>query len=190
MFNIGKGKAAMMAAVSVIAASAALSPAGASDFDAAASPATVAVEAPVAHAADHVDQAAQDQKTSPKKWALLAAAAASLAGLVRLIGARRVGEIVTESAVRTARAAATGASVAVKAVGRAVASPFRFLAVLFGLALFALTGAGLYDVEWIAGLLSGAALAGAGLFGLWKTKRALRPVRVKAKPEPLKDNVN
>jgi hypothetical protein len=190
MLKIGKGKAAMMAAVSVIAASAALSPAGARDIDPAAHPATVAVEAPLAHAADHADEASQAQKTGPKKWALLAAAAASLAGLVKLIGARRVGAFVTESAVKTARAAATGASVAVKSVGRAVSSPLRFLAMLFGLALFALTGAGLYDVEWIAGLLSGAALAGAGLYGLWKTKRAFNPIRVKAKPDVVKANEN
>lgn len=187
MLKLGKGKAALLAAVSVIAASAALSPAGASDFDPAARPATIAVEAPIAHAADHADE---QKPVSPKKWALLAVAAGALAGLVKLVGARRVAKIVTEGAVRTARVAAAGASVAVKAVGKAVSSPLRFLAVLFGLALFALTGAGLYDVEWIAGLISGAVLAGAGFYGLWKTRRVLRPAKVIAKPERLIDNRN
>ena len=187
MLKIGKGKAAMMAAVSVIAASAALSPAGASDFDPVVSPATIAVEAPVAHAVDHADE---QKPIGAKKWTLLAVAAAALAGIVKLVGARRVAEIVTEGAVRTARVAATGASVSAKAVGRAVSSPLRFLAVLFGLGLFALTGIGLFDVEWIAGLISGAALSGAGLYGLWKTRRALKPVKVKAKPESVMDNGN
>lgn len=190
MLKISKGKAAMMAAASVLAASAALAPAGASDFDPVAQPATYAVEAPLVHAADHADEAAQAQKIGARKWALIAAAAASLAGLVKLIGARRVAEIVSETAVKTARAAATGASVAVKTVGRAVASPFRFLAVLFGLALFALTGAGLYDVEWIGGLISGAALAGTALYGLWKTKRSLAPAKIKVKSAPQRDNGN
>ena len=190
MLKIGKGKAAMLAAASVLAASAALSPAGAADFDAAAQPATIAVEAPLAHAADHADEAAAAQKIGPKKWALIAAAAAALAGLVKLVGARKVADMVAESAVKTARAAASGASAAVKTVGRAVASPFRFLALLFGLALFALTGAGLYDVEWIGGLLSGAALAGAAFFGLWKTRRALVPARVKQRPQGIRGDGN
>ncbi len=189
MLKIGKTKAAIMAAASVIAASAALSTAGAYEMDPAAHPATVAVEAPLAHAADHADKA-ENAKPGAKKWALLAAAASSLAGIIKLVGPRRVVKIVSEGATKTARAAATGASVAVKAVGRAVASPFRFIALLGGLALFALTGAGLYDVEWIIGLLTGAALAGMGLFGLWKTKRALAPVKVRQNTDSPMDNGN
>ncbi|MCK5748444.1 MAG: hypothetical protein KAH44_19660, partial [Oricola sp.] len=126
----------MMAAASIIAASAALSPAGASDFDPAARPVIEAVGAPVAHAADHADEAPPAQKIGAKKWALLAAAAASLAGLLKLIGARKVATVVAESAVKTARAASRGASSAVKTVTRAVGAPFRFLALLLGLALF------------------------------------------------------
>lgn len=182
-------KAGLLAAASVMAATAALSPAGASDLDPAVTAPTVAVEAPVmAHAADHADQ--DKAPLSAKKWALLAAAAASLAGLVRLIGPRKVAEAVTEGAIRTARVAASTASGAARAVGRAASSPLRFLALLFGLALFALTGIGLYDVEWIGGLLSGAALAGVTLFGMWKTRLDLKPVRVKAKPAPVMDNGN
>lgn len=189
MKRFGKSKAAMLAAVSVIAATAALSPAGASDMDMAGYPSIVTVESPqtLAHAADH---AADEKPASVKKWALITAAAGALAGLVRLIGARRVAEIVTESAVKTARAAAGAASGAARAVGRAVSSPLRYLAVLFGLALFALTGAGLYDVEWIGGLVSGAALVAAGLYGMWKTRRALAPARVKQSHPPSMDNGN
>lgn len=193
MMKFGKMKAGLLAAASVMAASAALSPAGASDLDPAAAPATIAVEAPViANGADHADQekAPQNAPLGAKKWALLAAAAGALAGLVKLIGARKVADAVAEGAVKTARAAATSASGAARAVGRAVSSPLRFLALLFGLALFALAGVGLYDVEWLGGLLSGAALAGASLWGMWKTRLGFRPVRVKKADVPVRDNVN
>ncbi len=187
--NLKKMKTGLLAAASVMAATAALSPAGASDLDPAVTVPTVAVEVPViAHAADHTDQ--EKAPLNAKKWALLAAAAASLAGLVKLIGARKVAEAVTDGAIKTARVAASTASGAARVVGRAVSSPLRFLAMLLGLALFALAGIGLYDVEWIGGLLSGAALAGATLFGMWKTRLALKPVRVKAKPVRVMDNGN
>ncbi|WP_375204186.1 hypothetical protein [Hyphococcus sp.] len=189
MTNFKKMKAGLLAAVSVTAATVALSPAGASDFDPAVTSPTVAVEAPViAHAADHGDQ--EKTPLSPKKWALLAVAASALAGIIKLIGARKVADAVAQGAVKTARVAASTASGAARAVGRTVSSPLRFLAALLGLALFALAGIGLYDVEWIGGLVSGAALTGATLFGMWKTRLALKPVRVKAKPDPVKDNGN
>lgn len=178
--KLGKGKAALMAAASLLAASAALAPASAGAMDPAAHPAIVSVEAPapVAHAGD---QAVEGQPIGAKKWALLAVAAGALAGLIKLIGARRVAEAVAEGAMKTARVAASAASGAVKVVGRTFASPLRYLAVLFGLALFALTGIGLFDIEWIGGLLSGAALMGAGLYGVLKTRKALIPVRAKAR---------
>jgi hypothetical protein len=189
--KFGKGKAALMAAASLFAATAALSPAGASDMGPASHPAIVSVEAPapLAHAGD---QAGEAQPLSAKKWALLAVAAGSLAWLVKLIGARRVAAAVAEGAVRTARVAARAASGAVKVVGRTFASPLRFLAVMFGLALFALTGIGLFDIEWIGGLISGAVLTGAGLYGVWKTRKALIPAKIKARPraEPNMANEN
>ncbi|MEO1136248.1 MAG: hypothetical protein AAFW68_06505, partial [Pseudomonadota bacterium] len=155
----------------------------------AAYPAVSAVEAApaVAHA---VDEAAGEKAMTARKWALLAAAAGALAGLVKLIGARRVADAISEGAVKTARAAGGAANVAARAVGRTVSSPLRFLAVLFGLALFALTGAGLYDVEWILGLVSGAALAGVSLFGVLKTRKLFRPVPVKKDLHPVRDNEN
>ncbi len=189
MIKFGKGKAALLAAVSVLAASAALSPAGASDMDPAAYPAIVTLEtAPaIAHAADH---ASDEKPISASKWTLLAIAAGALAGLVKLIGARRIADAVTETAVKSARVAASAATGAVRVVGRTLSSPLRFLALMFGLALFALTGIGLFDAEWIAGLVSGAALTGAGLFGLWKTRRALAPAKARKPPAQAMDNGN
>lgn len=187
--RIGKSKAALLAAASMAAATAALSPAGASDLDPAVyQPVSVTeAAAPLAHAAD---EASENKAMTPRKWALLAAAAGALAGLVKLIGARRVADAISEGAVKTVRAAGAAANTTARVVGRTVSSPLRFLAVLFGLALFALTGAGLYDVEWILGLASGAALAGAGLFGMLKTRKLFRPARVKKDSHPIRDNEN
>ncbi len=169
----------MLAAASALAASAALAPANAAAFDTAAHPAVVEIQAvsPDLAAIGH-----QEDKTpiAPKKWALMAAAAGALAALVKLIGATRVAEAVTKGAVRAAKVTGKAASGTVKAVRRTISSPLRFLAVLFGLALFALTGIGLFDVEWIGGLISGAALAGAGLYGVFKTRRDSQPIEVRA----------
>lgn len=170
-----KVKAAMLAASSLLAAAAALAPAHAASFDAAAHPAVV--ETPmVTIDADHGDQKAQ---MPAKRAALLALAAGALAGLIRLIGAKKIIRAAKETAV--AAAEVTGS--AVKAVSRAVASPLRFALLMAGLALFALTGVGLYDIEWIGGLVVGAAMAGVAAYGLMKTrmslKRRLVPVRVK-----------
>lgn len=169
--NARKSKIALMAASSLLAASAALAPAGAADFDAAAYPATV--EAPsVAHAADHADQ----QSKAPR-WALIAIAAGALAGLVKLIGARRLLRAAGKGAAVTAKAAGK----AVRAAARPFASPLRFAALMAGLSLFALTGVGLYDVEWVGGLIAGAALTGFSAFGAWKVRKALAPAPVRVK---------
>lgn len=187
MITVRKTRNALLAAASVVAASAALQPASASDFDVAWHAAATEIEAGDAGpaAADH---GAEKPAIGGKKWVLLVAAAGALAALVKLIGAKRVADVVSEGAVYAARATAKTASGAARAVGRTVSSPLRFLAILFGLALFALTGVGLYDIEWIGGLLSGAALAGAGLYGFLKTRRIFQPVRARARR--VKENEN
>lgn len=188
MKSVRKTRNALLAAASALAAGAALQPASASDFDIAATQAAaIEIEAGDAGpaAADHGEV---KSVIGGKKWVLLVAAAGALAGLVKLIGAKRVADAVSEGAVSAARVTARTASGAARAVGRTVSSPLRFLAILFGLALFALTGVGLYDVEWIGGLLSGAALMGAGLYGFLKTRRIFQPVRVRA--ARVKENEN
>lgn len=178
MKSVRKTRNALLAAASALAASAALAPAGASDFDAAAQPATVEIAAMEAGPAVP-DESGEKTAIGAKKWALIVAAAGALAALVKLIGAKRVAEAVSEGAVRAARATASTASGAARVVGRTISSPLRFLAVLFGLALFALTGVGLYDIEWIGGLVSGAALAGAGLYGFMKIRRIFEPIKAR-----------
>ncbi len=180
MKSVRNTRNALLAAASALAASAALHPASASDFDAIAQPATYEAQAFDTGAIATIAHADKKPAIGAKKWALIVAAAGALAALVKLIGAKRVAETVAAGAVSVARATARTASGAARAVGRTVSSPLRFLAVLFGLALFALTGIGLYDVEWIGGLLSGAALAGAGLYGFLKTRRIFQPAKARA----------
>jgi hypothetical protein len=185
-----KLKPAMMAATALLAASAALAPAHAWALDAAAFPATV--EAPITpdivHAADQTDQ-----KASPltKRLGLIAVAGGVLAVLIKLIGPRKVMRAVKKSAGQAAKVATAAAAGTAKAAGRVFRSPLRFLALTAGLVLFALTGIGLYDVEWIGGLIVGAALAGVAAYGMWKTRMALRPIRIKSSvPQTRKTEIN
>lgn len=173
-----KTKLAMMAATSLLAASAALVPVHAGAMDPVAFPTTI--EAPATPVSAHaVDQA--DQKASPlfKRLGLIAAAGGVLAALIKLVGARKVMRVVKKSAGQAAKVAGAAAAGSAKVAGRVFRSPIRFLALTSGLILFALTGVGFYEIEWIGGMIAGAALAGLTAFGMWKTRIALRPVRVK-----------
>jgi len=188
-----KVKMAMMAAGSILAAAAAMGPALASDFardyGGAAYPAMVGVQTPqIVHAADHADQNSQP---AAKRWALIAVAAGALAGLVKLIGAGRVLRAVGKTANRVAKTSIAAAAGTARAVGRAVASPLRTLGLFIGLALFALTGVGFYDIEWVGGLAAGLALAGMAAFG-WSKIRAMqvKPVLVRANREQGKREIN
>jgi len=193
MGKAGKAKMAMMAAGSILVAAAAAGSALASDFardyDGTAYPAVVDVQAPqVAHAADHADQNSQP---AAKRWALVAVAAGALAGMVKLIGAGKVLRVVAKTVNRVAKTSISAAAGTARAVGRAVASPLRYLGILIGLALFALTGVGFYDIEWIGGLAAGLALTGVAAFG-WSRMRALdlKPVPVRVRREHGKQEIN
>ncbi len=172
-----KAKVALMAAASVLAGAAALSPAQASDIDSAANP--TMIEAPMSaidpDAADHGD----DQKTmTAAKWTLLATAAAALAGIVKLIGARKLARAAGKAVSGAAKVSAEAAAGAGRVIGRAVASPLRFAALMTGLALFSLTGLWLFDIEWMGGLIVGAAMAGVAVYGTTKTRSFLQRARV------------
>ncbi len=167
-----KAKTAMLAAGSLLASAAAMAPAHAADFDAAAYPAMV--EASVTATGDQDDS----QAMSPaRRIAWIVAAAGVLAGLIKLIGAKKI----VRAARQTATKAAEVTGDVVKAAVRVVASPLRFGALIAGLALFALTGVGLYDIEWIGGLIAGAAIAGVSAYGLMKARMSLKrkPVKVR-----------
>lgn len=119
--------------------------------------------APIEHAiaAEHADAETRASDGAVKRWLAGGAIAAALAGLIRLFGWTRI-----SAALRKAGKVAIAApAAAARYVGEAVKSPLRFTLIVGGLSLFALTGVGFYDVEWAAGLLTGAALTLAGVVG-------------------------
>lgn len=162
-------KTALLAAASLTAATAAT--AYAADR---APTEPVAIE----HAIIAVDHGEAD-KVAPasavRGWALGAAAAAALAAIARLIGFRKIAA--AAKAAGPAAVAAGGA--AVKAVGRAIASPIRFVLLMAGLGVFALTGVGLYDVEWAGGLVAGVLVATTFVLGMRKLRKSLVPSRIR-----------
>jgi len=161
-------KAAFLAAASLTAASIAAAPA-----TAAAPTEPVAVEHILA-AQSHEEERVSSILAS-KHLGFGAAALAALAGLVRLVGLRRLKTAAAATARAAGKAAAAGAQAsleAAKSVARAASSPLRFFLALAGLGLFALTGVGFYDVEWLGGLLVGAAMASLVLIGAAKTQKA------------------
>ncbi len=175
-----KTKIALMAAASVLAGAAALSPALASDVDQAAYPAVIEAPLPAIDSGlDHgADQDKGQKSTSAGKWALLAAAAGALGGLVKLIGARKLARVAGKTVGGAAKISVAAAAGAGRVIGRTVASPLRFAGLMTGLALFSLTGLWLFDIEWMGGLIAGAAMAGIGVYGVMKTRAFFQPAKV------------
>ncbi len=147
-------KTAMLAAASFAAIGAAAAPALAG---APVEPIAIG-QAP---AADHTDQERGGADKAVGRWLAGGAVAAALAGLVRLFGWSRL-----SAALKKAGAAVLAApGAAARYVGDAVKSPLRFAVIVGALSLFALAGFGFYDVDWAAGLVTGGALAIAGVIG-------------------------
>ena len=165
-----------------LAASALAVMGGASAHAAVATPAPVEIVAPLDHAGDEAKAPAAVQVA--QKAGLAALATAALAGLFHLIGARRLKAFAAAAgpvAAKTAAAVVKVPVAAARAVGRAAASPFRFILLMGGLGIFALTGISLFDLEWTAGLALGAVMTALAVFGINGAKRALalKPAKVK-----------
>ena len=167
-----KKRAALLAASSILAASASFG-AAASDGSSPNSPLMpgTVIEAPLASPETVAPDMSEQPAAPVVKWALAALAAGALGWLVKLIGFRKATAAVSRAAAVTARGAAAATGAAVKVAGRVVGTPFRWIIGVAGLGLFILTGVGLYDIEWIAGLVIGAGLALAGAAGLGKVRR-------------------
>ncbi len=165
----------MLAATSLMTATGALAAAHANNFDATAVPTTV--EAPaVTHAVDTVVQA--DHSVNPvRRAALIAAALGALGWLVNLIGPKKVLHAVEKTAEATIKVTAAAAKTAARVMG----SPLRYIGWVAGLSVFALTGVWLFNIEWIGGLVAGAALAGIVGFASQRVRSAfsLRPAYAK-----------
>lgn len=172
------GKAALLAATSLIAASAATAHAQNVYVDGAGHPVIEAVIAPQSPDAT-ILTAYHDEKGALTRAGLWALAAASLAGLIKLIGPRNI----ARAAASGAKQAADVGAKAVRAVGKSMASPVRFGLLLAGLSLFAMTGIGFYDVEWIGGMIAGAALTGVAGYGAMKARLALKPIKIRRTPD-------
>ncbi len=145
-------KAALLAAASLAAVSASAAPMPAAD------------PAPMEHAvviAAHDEAESRAADTAVRGWLAGGAVAAALAGLIRLFGWSRIAAALG----KVGNAVAAAPAAAVRYAGEAIKSPLRALLIIGGLSLFALTGVGLYDVEWLAGLATGATLVLAGLVG-------------------------
>lgn len=146
-------RAALLAAVSFAAVSASAAPPPAAD------------PAPMEHAAvaaTHDDAESRAADTAVRGWLAGGAVAAALAGLIRLFGWSRIAAALGKAGSAVAAAPAA----AVRYAGEAIKSPLRSLLIIGGLSLFVLTGVGFYDVEWIAGVATGAALVVAGVVGV------------------------
>lgn len=153
MFQVRPLKSVMLAAASFAALGAATPASAGAPME--------PVSSEHAPTADQGDAEARAADKAVNRWLLGGAAAAALAGLVRLFGWTRI-----STALRKAGEVAVAApAAAARYVGEAVKSPVRSLMIVGGLSIFALTGVGLYDIEWAAGLLTGAALTLAGVVG-------------------------
>jgi len=163
-------KTALLAAASLAAASAAT--VNAAEMSAAP---PVSIE----HAASVGDEAQVAAPTAlARKLGIAAFAGAAFAGLARLIGFGRIKSAAAAAGRVASDAAAAGFSAtaaAARSVGRALASPLRFTAVMAGLGFFALAGIGLYDIEWAGGLATGAAIVAIGFWGAGRIRRTLTP---------------
>jgi hypothetical protein len=167
MLQTTKLKTALLAAASLGAASVATA-----DATPAYTP------APIEHAAiatTHEEPAKPAAIIEAKRWTL----AAALAALIAVIGPGRVMRTLDRHAPLAAlavRKVAAAPAAAAKSAARALKRPLRHAILIASLGFFALTGIGLYDVEWIGGLVAGLALALIAAVGGGKFRRAFAPV--------------
>ena len=174
-----RAKIALMAASSLIAAAGALQPVHANQYDPGAYPAIVQVHNPAVHGDHHTDE-----RVTPvnKKLVFAGIAVAAFAGLFKIIGSGQFFQKIAEAAPKVAKATKEAAGATVRVVKSTIMSPLKMLGVLAGLGIFALTGIGFYDVEWIGGLVVGAAFATTALYTVAKSKMpALKPIRIRKK---------
>ena len=122
---------------------------------------------------------------TPKRMILGASAMAVLAALIKLTGFRAIQDTISAAAPVVAQAAKTAAkapAAAARAVGKTLKSPMRTAFMALGLAMFALTGVGLYDIEWLGGMAVGVALTWLGWSTSTKVRSAMAPARAPSKP--------
>ena len=85
---------------------------------------------------------------------------------------KRLGRMTAKVAEKPVQAAVTVAKATTKATARLFRKPGQLLLIFAGLTIFTFTGISLMDVEWQAGLIAGAGIAGATMYGVKKTGEA------------------
>lgn len=130
-----------------------------------------------------------------RRYAAWAALAGLISSAVALIGANRLltwlagaGTALGKAGAAAAKAPVKAAKAAAKATSRVLKKPGRWLITVFSLAVFALTGVAFLDVQWEAGMLAGAGLSAAAIWGWNKSGdaigRTLAPLRAKRAGQP------
>jgi hypothetical protein len=162
--------------IALLAASA-LAASGAAVSQAALAPsAPTEIAAPLAPPVSHAMAEAVVQPSLVKSVGLAALATAALAALYRLLGGEKAGRVLARAGEVGAKAAIAVARVpvsAAKVAARAVGAPLRGVLLFVGLAVFALTGVWLFDIEWAGGLAAGAAGVALVWFGSARAGSAL-----------------
>lgn len=136
---------------------------------------------------DAVAAPVADEAPATRNLLLGGAAAGILALLAKIIGFKRIRVAAGKAGPAIARAARSAVEVpgaAVRFVSSKVASPVKSLVVFASLGMTAFFGVGFYDVEWLGGLVIGAAMVAM----TWAAtgKLAQRPVAAKAMPNEAK----
>ncbi|GAB4517073.1 MAG: hypothetical protein Kow00133_01240 [Amphiplicatus sp.] len=135
----------------------------------------VALNAPATH-----DEREAAAPVSVTNVGLAAGLTATLAAIVRFLGARRLARALRRAGAATARTAAAVAKTPVrlaKGTARALGAPVRYALLAVGLGIFALAGVSALDIEWAAGLALGLAIGLVLWLAAARMRKAFAPAR-------------
>ena len=144
----------------------------------------------VAGSPDQSDPATSVVVDTGSRWLAVTALSGLLASAFTLFGANRLlqffasaGNWLGSSTKKAASASWSATKATASAAGRVGArvsrKPMRVLFLVGGLTLFALTGIAWFDIEWQAGLLTGAGAASAAAYGFDRTGKFVRNLMAK-----------
>lgn len=136
--------------------------------------------------AAETSKGALDPHVMPEPMRRVAAGAALsglLASMIALFGPNRIlnmlaslGKKIARISMKAAEQPIRAAGVAARATSQAAAKVFRkpgqMLLIFAGLTIFTFTGISVMDIQWQAGLVAGAGVAGAAMYGWRKTGKA------------------
>ncbi len=136
--------------------------------------------------------ATQVVKENSHRWIAAATVSGLIGSLLAVFGANRILQFVAnlgswfgkgaksaaDASFKTAKAAAGAAT---KAGTHALRKSGRWLLIATSLTIFVFTGIAVLDLEWPAGLLTGAGITGAAAYGFNRTRDAVRDLMKKAR---------